>query len=105
MRKSTNKPGAGRPPVWTERQEKILREKYSSYENESIAKQIGVTVSALRNKALKMGLKKDNRIWTEEQEMYLLKHIEKESYEDIAAKLNRTFWAVVNKYRELTNKR
>lgn len=96
---------AGRPLKWTPEMVKLLRRKFHLMDNKTLAAELGVTISAVRNKALKMGLEKKLWYWTPEDEAYLLAHMEAEGYEDIAKHLGRKKWAVINKYRELTGKR
>ena len=96
---------AGRPLKWTPAMVKIVHRKYPITDNKSVAKELGLTVSAVRNKALKMGLEKSKWYWTQEDEQYLITQMKMQSYEDIAKHLGRKRWAVINKYRELVGKR
>lgn len=90
--------------TWTERQEFLLKKYYSYFSNKEIATTLQKSVRAVREKARKMGLK-NKHFWTKKDEKYVLKSWVNNHPEEIGIKLNRTKWAVINKYRELTNKR
>lgn len=98
-----NKSGAGRPiAFWTKERIKILKTLYPKEGNESIAATLGTTVSAIRNKAVILRLKKDGRYWDKPEEDFVKKT--SLSIEEIAKKLKKTKWAVYGKRRELMNK-
>ncbi len=101
-----NKPGAGRPTsFWTKERIKILKASYPSQSNEEVSALLGITVSAVRNGAVRFKVKKKDRYWTKSEEDYILKNWAVMSAVKIAEKLSKTRYAVVNKYRELTGLR
>jgi hypothetical protein len=107
-----NKPGAGRPTKeWTKDRVALLKKCYPTKSNEEAAAILGVTVSALRNAAIRFKVSKSNRYWDKPEEDYLLKNWPVMSPDEIADGLKKKFgitktkWAVINKYRELSGLR
>lgn len=90
---------------WPSKKIDLLKELYPSTPNEDIEKKLGYSLSAIRSKAFKLGLKKENRHWSKKEEEWLLKKWDTTHSEKIAEHLKKTKWAVINKYRELTGKR
>lgn len=100
MEKRKNKPGAGRPVVgWTPERIKLLKKLYPTTDNESAAKQLKVSLSALRNAATKFGVKKQG--WSAKDIEILRANYNTMTYQKIADKIGKTRWAVINKAREL----
>lgn len=103
MTKRKNKPGAGRPvESWSPDKVNALKKLYPHYDNDIVAKQLGITISALRNAAVRFNIKKNG--WTDKDIAFLKANIKNLTYDQIAAALEKTRWAVINKYRELTKK-
>ncbi|MBB6131648.1 hypothetical protein [Mucilaginibacter lappiensis] len=86
---------------WKADEDTILKNLFPNTHNEIIAKQINKTVSALRNRAVKLGLKKSNRYWTWEQENYILDNYNIVPIAIMVQYLNRTGPAIVSKYYSL----
>lgn len=100
--KKKNKSGAGRPTFfWTKERIKILKAIYPTQTNEEVAALLGITVSAVRNGAVRFKVKKKDRYWDKPEEDFILKNWEVMSAMELAEKLGKTKWAVINKYREL----
>lgn len=98
--KRKNKPGAGRPvESWTPAKVKLLQKLYPITDNATVAKKLGMTISAVRNAATRFGVTKKG--WTEKDIAVLKEHYMTLTYDKIAAKLGKTKWAVINKAREL----
>lgn len=91
--------------AWTDAEIDTLKKLFPKTDNSEVAEKIGKTVSAIRNKAVKLKLKKTNNYWKVGQEKYLLDNYGKIPLDDIMKYLKKTKWAVINKYRELTGKR
>lgn len=91
--------------VWTDKQISDLKKYYPVKENSFVAKKVNKTIDAIRAKAIKLRLKKENYFWQNKDEKFILKNVKVLSYPEIAEKLGRSKWAVINKYRELTGKR
>ena len=107
-----NKKGAGRPSIqWTKERISQLKKLYPSLSNEIVADKMGLTISAIRNAAIKYKIKKADRFWDKPWEEMLVKNWEELSVEELGELLARKFkvkktkWSIINKYRELTGKR
>lgn len=112
MAKRKNKPGAGRPGTdWTKERIKELKKLYPTNDNIVVAKKMGITVSAVRNAAIKYKVKKATRYWDRPWEILVVKNWQTHTPEEIMELLLRKFkvaktkWAIINKYRELSGKR
>lgn len=98
--KRKNKPGAGRPvESWPPEKVKLLRTLYPATDNETAAKSLGVSVSALRNAAVRFGVQKKG--WTDKEIAFIKANFTTLTYQQIADKLEKTKWSVINKAREL----
>lgn len=98
-KKRKNKPGGGRPVnSWPPEKVKLLTKLYPITDNETLAKKLKVSVSALRNAAVRFDVKKKG--WTD-KDIQALKDNFHLPYDKIAEKLGKTRWAVINKAREL----
>lgn len=101
---SNSRPGP-KPTEWPKEKVAMLKKLYPKHDNEEVAKQMGVSVSALRNAAQRFKVKKSDRYWDKPDHDFLLKNWPVMSAEEIGKELKKTRWAVINKYRELTGKR
>lgn len=100
MTKRKNKPGAGRPVQgWTPERIRLLKKIYPATDNETAARQLKVSVSALCNAATRFGVKKQG--WSEKDISVLKAHYNTLTYQQIADKIGKTKWAVINKARDL----
>lgn len=100
-KKRKNKPGAGRPiEAWPPEKVRLLRKLYPKTNNEEAAKKLGVTVSALRNAAVRFGVSKKG--WTKKDIDFIKTNFTTLTYDQMADRLEKTRWAVINKARELT---
>lgn len=92
---------------WPKEKIALLKKHYPTKSNEEAAALIGVTISALRNAAIRFKVKKSNRFWDKPETDFILKNWDQLSPVEIADKLKeklkieKTKWAVINKYREL----
>ena len=77
------------PMPWSENEEELLVELFSTTTNEEIAKKIGRSLDSIANKARKMGLRKI-KFWSKEEDDMLEKLYKKLSYEQLALRLERT---------------
>lgn len=94
-----NKPGAGRPvETWPPDKVKLLKKMYPTTDNATIAKKLGVSVSALRNAAVRFGVQKKG--WTDKDIAFIKDNYTTLTYDQMAQKLEKTRWAVINKARE-----
>jgi len=72
-----------------------------------LQKKIGVSVDAVRSKAVLLKIKKSDRYWDKPWENMILKNWNVMSPEELMAELKinsrskKTKWAIINKYREL----
>ena len=99
--KRKNKPGAGRPvEAWPADKVAILKKLYPTTDNATMAKVLGVSVSALRNAAVRFGVQKKG--WTDKDIAFIKANYSTLTYDQMADKLDKTRWAVINKARELT---
>lgn len=103
--KKTHKPGAGRPVEWPKKDIAYLKKHYPTDGNEDIAQHIGTTVSAVRNMAVRLKLKKQKWSWPVEDEQWLLTNYPLLSIAELDEHLQRGKWGIINKYRELTGAR
>ena len=106
--KKENKPGAGRPNTeWPKEKIALLKKIYPTKSNDVVAAELNITVSALRNAAIRFKVKKSNRYWDKAEEKFITDNWEVLSPIEIADALKKKFmlvktkWAVINKYREL----
>lgn len=100
MEKRKNKPGAGRPVEnWAPEKIKLLKKLYPTTDNETVAAKLKVSVSALRNAAVRFGVKKLG--WTLKEEDFVRDNFNSMTYDKIGAKLGKTKWQVIKKAREL----
>jgi hypothetical protein len=95
---------------WTTENNIILRALYPKYDNAIVAEKLGCDVKAVRNRAAKLKLRKDEVQWTTRDEHWLLANYKNKSMNMrliMAHFPDRTRWAIINKYRELAglNKR
>jgi|GEM_PF-1830033 len=68
-----SKHGISCPNLWTHSEEMILHRLYATSKDDFLAKYLGRTPTAIRNKANKLGLSKQNDLfWTISQEQYLI---------------------------------
>jgi hypothetical protein len=81
------------PMPWSENEEELLAELFSTTTNEEIAKKIGRSLDSIANKARKMGLRKI-KFWSKEEDDMLKKLYRKLSYEQLALRLERTSGAM-----------
>lgn len=96
-----NKPGAGRPiETWPPEKVRLLKKLYPTSKNADAAKMLGVTVSALRNAAVRFGVSKKG--WTDKDIAFIKANYTTLTYDQMADRLGKTRWAVINKARELT---
>lgn len=86
---------------WSEEETNYLKENYKTKSAEEISKHIGRSESSIFQKALKMGLKKDNYRWTKEEEDYLEDKWGVIPISTIAKKLNKTIKAVKMKAQRI----
>jgi hypothetical protein len=77
------------PMPWSENEEELLAELFSTTPNEDISGKIGRSFDAIANKARKMGLRK-LEFWSEEEDDLLKKLYKELSYEQLARRLGRT---------------
>ena len=78
---------------WSEREEELLAELFTTTPNEEIAERIGRSLYAIDNKARKMGLRK-MVFWSEDEDELLKKIYKALSYEQLAQRLGRTEGAI-----------
>ena len=90
---------------WTAKEDDALTELFPFTKNTEVANILGKTVSSIRNRSNILGLKKANRYWTKEQEDYVLTYYNHFLISELVINVNKSKWAVINKYRELTNKK
>jgi hypothetical protein len=81
------------PMPWSENEEELLAELFSTTTNEEIGKKIGRSLDSIANKARKMGLRKI-KFWSKEEDDMLKKLYRKLSYEQLALRLERTSGAM-----------
>lgn len=103
-----NKPGAGRPNTeWPKEKIALLKKLYPNKHNDDVAKEMNVTVSALRNAVVRFKVKKSNRYWDIPEEKFVTDNWPILSVSEIADQLKKKFgvektkWSIINKYREL----
>lgn len=97
----------GRGFIWTSNEEKKLSEIYKKTSLDRLVSIFGRSESAIREKARKLGLKRDgtarkyNREWTAKEEAYLVENYEFGNVNEIAYKLNRTRKAITERAKLL----
>ena len=83
-----------RPKVWTEEKENFLKWNGHKQSTKSIARKLGVSVKAVRTKAVRLGvsLRKDKtKLWSEQEIETLRTYVEQgKSWSDMADELGRT---------------
>lgn len=79
---------------------------YKNHTDREISEKLGIPRSTVASVARREGLTKPNpRLWSEKEKKTLLKYYEY-GIAFVMDKLpRRTKWAIINKYRELINKR
>lgn len=90
---------------WTEDQDKYLRKFFPKTHNAKIAGAIEKSISAIRNRAAILKIKKSDRYWDAPDEDFVMKNWDVLSVEEIAKKVQKTKWAVYAKRRELLDKK
>jgi hypothetical protein len=98
----------GRPVIaWSKEKIAFLKKLYPGKNNKDVAAEMGITISALRNAAVKFKVKKSNRYWDKAKENFVVDNWQILSVSEIADQLEKKFniyktkWAIINKYREL----
>lgn len=92
---------------WSKEKVVTLKKLYPLKDNASVAAEMGITESALRNAAVRFRVKKSSRYWDKPWEDFILKNWEVMTVIELSDELKRKFkiektkWAVINKYREL----
>ncbi len=85
---------AGRKGItWSTAQLKILKKLYPTTDNETICTAINspeIDTGAIRRKAQKLGLRKENWIWSDADEKYLLKNWAKFTAKQLGLHFKRT---------------
>lgn len=75
-------------------------------DNADLSEKYKVAESTIRLWGAKLKLNKKMWLWSRNDENYILKHYGKDhSIADIAKMLGRSRWGVINKFREISNKR
>lgn len=90
---------------WTPEEIAFLRENYQTMEYAEIAKILGKTAAAVRNKCYKLGLRKQALPWTEEEDALLRQMysevVERLFLDEMARRLGRSRSAVASRAHEL----
>lgn len=99
----------GRKPILLKKIEaKTFKEEFKVTENALLAKKYGVSESYIRTLAARYKVKKAGWEWKSKEVVFLMGNYNQPdglTINEIAKKLGRTRYAVINKYRELSNKR
>lgn len=95
------------PSAWPDGAIAVLKKHYPTKDNDEVAALTGKSVSAVRNMAGKLRLKKSTRYWDKPWEKFVIKNYPVMNDVEIAHGLLKKFgaaktkWAIINKYREL----
>lgn len=90
--------------IWTKEKDSLLRRLYPTAHLGSLAARLGVTLSAVKNRANVLGLKRQvnkNHPWTERQIAYLTKHYADTPIEVLIVKTKHNQKSIWNKARAL----
>lgn len=90
--------------TWTPHHDNILRRNYPSGDLSALADRLGVTVTAVKNRAQVLGLHRkinSHRPWTERQMAYLRRHYADERSEDIAPKVGHSVRSIWQKAKQM----
>lgn len=85
---------------WSEERIQMLRNLYGTMKNHEVAEKLGLTVSSMRCKAIRLGLKSP-LMWTPEQDAFLRKHYEDMTRQKIGDVLEKTIAMVEHRASKL----
>lgn len=87
---------------WTEADVQLLRARIGSTSFRDLATELGRTEHAVRQKAMKLGLKAaKQKLWTKRELIYLKEHYATQKVSEIAKRLGRSINSVSNKAQKL----
>jgi len=87
---------------WTEEKEEFLKNNFDCMKFEEISDKFGISYQAVRNKAAKLGLEKQEK-WTEQETKFLKNNWQSISDHEIAVKLNKSLTSVKQKRSKRLN--
>jgi len=94
MRKARTKKKARR--AWTKDEVKLLKGLFPQGRAREIAKRIGRSLTAVRQKAYDMGIKtRESRLWSDSEIRQLKRLYPSENPQSIAGKLGRSYWKLI----------
>jgi len=97
-----SKQGISSPDFWTHSEEVILHRLYATSRDDFLAKYLGRTPTAIRCKANKLGLSKQNDLlWTIAQEQYLMESFDVLPIWELEEIFKKSKRAIREKYRKL----